>query len=809
MSRKSDIYNYILNKNKNECDEYFFTTNEIARKFQMSRAAVSRELNTLVREGMLTKRRGKPVKFSISNNKNSSNSLLNEKSKRDNDGKGVFHDLIGSKGSMEVQVNLAKAAIMYPPNGLHTIILGSTGVGKTTFAQIMYQYGLEIGRFKSGSPFIHFNCSDYSNNPQLLLSVLFGYTKGAFTGAENDKDGVIEQANNGVLFLDEIHRLPPEGQEMLFTIIDTKKYRRLGESGNSQREANILIICATTENIESTLLQTFKRRFPMVLTLPDLKDRSIDERLQLIDYFFCLESKKIDFEIIVNSEVLKYLSSYNCIGNIGQLKNDIQILCAKEFANAMINHTTKLKIKLENNLENNIINEECLNHNFEDAMYFKGKKVTNDKDEKLIIIDKVNDEGLLYKTILEEYSTLLRQGKSIKEIQTKITSFLDNHFSVNIRNDLKDTYRNKGIDKLVSKDILVIVDEIMNEISSDLNIECDPYVSYNLALHIEALVLKIQDSTYSYRPNKILEKASSSRLQKYADKLIKNINQAVNIAIPLEEQDTIELFLETIYRDVSKKPIGVLIIMHGNGVATSLSKMVNNLLGIQHSVGIDMALDESVDDVYYKTLDAVKKVDKGSGVILLVDMGSLTTFAQKIKVDLGIETKVIDNVTSAMAIEVTRKSIFGKTSIEQLVNEILEEANYYKFNRKNSNIFDHSSRRLIRNNDYLFYHSLEQSVNFLNVYSAVELLNSILISMSEKYNIDIIDTLVIKFYFHCLSMIERAIRREQLTFEVSSLEKDKVFVYMENQLNILERTYGIELTDGEILYVTKIIRAFI
>ena len=59
------------------------------------------------------------------------------------------------------------------------------------------------------APFVMFNCAEYANNPQLLLSQLFGYTKGSFTGAVKDKAGLIEEANGGVLFLDEIHRLPP------------------------------------------------------------------------------------------------------------------------------------------------------------------------------------------------------------------------------------------------------------------------------------------------------------------------------------------------------------------------------------------------------------------------------------------------------------------------------------------------------------------------------------------------------------------------------------------------------------------------
>ncbi|MFG3825395.1 sigma 54-interacting transcriptional regulator, partial [Escherichia coli] len=94
----------------------------------------------------------------------------------------------------------------------------------------------------------------------------FGYTKGAYTGAENDKDGIIARANGGILFLDEVHRLPPEGQEMIFYFMDTGRYNRLGETDNL-RKSSLLLICATTENPQSALLKTFVRRIPIVIHL--------------------------------------------------------------------------------------------------------------------------------------------------------------------------------------------------------------------------------------------------------------------------------------------------------------------------------------------------------------------------------------------------------------------------------------------------------------------------------------------------------------------------------------------------------------
>ncbi len=95
----------------------------------------------------------------------------------------------------------------------------------------------------------------------MLSSILFGHTKGAFTGAESEKQGLLAQANNSVLFLDEVHRLSNENQEKLFQFMDTGTFRPIGEEGKMVH-SKVRLLFATTENPKKSYYQPFIAEFP-------------------------------------------------------------------------------------------------------------------------------------------------------------------------------------------------------------------------------------------------------------------------------------------------------------------------------------------------------------------------------------------------------------------------------------------------------------------------------------------------------------------------------------------------------------------
>nr|WP_263398662.1 sigma 54-interacting transcriptional regulator [Thermoanaerobacterium thermosaccharolyticum] len=143
------------------------SASDIADSLGLSRANVSSDLNRLCDEGKAVKVGTKPVLFKY---------VEEISNKREETSLDKF---LEKNPSLFSAVEQAKAAILYPPNGMHILILGETGVGKSMFAELIHKYAIEMNRMDENSPFIVFNCADYANNPQLLVSQLFGSKKGA------------------------------------------------------------------------------------------------------------------------------------------------------------------------------------------------------------------------------------------------------------------------------------------------------------------------------------------------------------------------------------------------------------------------------------------------------------------------------------------------------------------------------------------------------------------------------------------------------------------------------------------------------
>lgn len=653
------------------------TTKEVAEALGMQRSNVSKDLNELVRQGQVMKTQGRPVTYYLQLPKLTPTTSTNEEKyvpsyKEEpiqarplvlDKHQDVFQTIIGINGSMKNAGEQAKAAILYPPKGLNCLITGPTGSGKTHFAHAMFQFARQNDVIAPDKEMIVFNCADYAHNPELLMSHLFGYTKGAFTGAEKDKEGIIEEANDSMLFLDEIHRLPPEGQEMIFYFMDHGRYNRLGESGK-HRQASVRIIGATTENPSSTLLGTFLRRIPITIQLPSFDERPAMEKIDLVKVMVAQEAKRIERTISLTEDVVKSLIGAVTFGNIGQLKSNVQLICARGFLNHMYHNEIEITMEdVPEGIRSGLVHLAGKRQNLTALSQHLTPKLVIQPDEAFIGIQTGSYDlpYNLYDIIGDKADLLKAEGVDQETIHHFISTDINVH--------LKSFYKNHGfsfqsenkLSEFVDPKIIELTNQLYQKVQARFGDAIEQNFLYAMSLHISSFMKKIQLGDIRYSNDNIREMVHSYPEElAMAHEIRKQIAAFFDVEIPQAEEDYLAVLLISLRNASMTGKIGVVVAAHGESTARSMVDVVKSLLGVDQIAAVDMPLEMSPKIAYEKVVAAVKSVHDYSGVLLMVDMGSLATFQEQIQRDTGIKVRTLDMVTTPNVLEAARKaSVIG------------------------------------------------------------------------------------------------------------------------------------------------------
>lgn len=237
----------------------------------------------------------------------------------------VFHTSLGKMISNSLDmIKLFKDIKMISNLPTTVLISGETGVGKEVVAKQIHE-----SSNRKDAPLICINCSALPEN--LIESELFGYLKGAFTDAKEDKKGLFEQANGGTIFLDEIGDMPLTMQAKLLRVLQEDKIMPLGSF--KEIKTNTRIIAATNKDLEKLVEEKRFRedlyyRIKVVhLTIPPLRDRKVDIPIlvnHFIEHYNTVFSKKIRK---ISDQAKNMLLKYDFPGNVRELKHIIEYAC--------------------------------------------------------------------------------------------------------------------------------------------------------------------------------------------------------------------------------------------------------------------------------------------------------------------------------------------------------------------------------------------------------------------------------------------------------------------------------------------------
>lgn len=264
---------------------------------------------------------------------------------------GMRDEFIGKSKEME---RVRKLIAMVAGSDIPVLVLGETGTGKELAARAIHDQGP-----RAGNPFVVVNSSIFQET--MLESELFGYKRGAFTGAETDKLGLIEIADRGTFFIDEIGEMGMSIQAKLLRVLETGVFRKLGDT--KEIKVDVRFIFATNKDLKEAVEEKrfrkdlFFRISSFIITLPPLQDKREDIPV-LINYFiekFAKGGKKKR----LSREAVESMVAYDWPGNIRELSNvieraiivsgDREEILASDLSEGLLNPVSRVKEPKESN----------------------------------------------------------------------------------------------------------------------------------------------------------------------------------------------------------------------------------------------------------------------------------------------------------------------------------------------------------------------------------------------------------------------------------------------------------------------------
>ena len=646
VKTKKEVLRYVQSKTHAQGQQTLTQTTayEVSKELNISRALASQYLNELTKEGAVIKINSRPVYFldrktleeahgvSLSFNSYLSISELEQALAKGNKGKHDFEKLIGSSSGLSYEVEQCKAAVKYPPRGLPILITGQNGTGKGFLASLTFEYAQNNGILTSKSTFQRFCCSEYEDAQQ-ALDALFGLEGSA---DPHESQGALRRADGGILYLSDVQFLGREAQDKLAQLLDTGGYNTADQT-EAMRESSARLILSSCEEPETHLSKRLLRRLPVVIHMPALSDRPVEEREQLILRFFCQESERMKKEIFISNRVFDTLLQYEFPANIEQLKNCIQSSCA----NALVQQETQqdeLLIYLYHLPEYLMVTARV------DGRY-------SDEQRSMMNVRSFGKDtvaqtvGQYYDSILSEYDAYCSNRCDQDTLLRKLTQIFNDYSDYLVFSKRFANAKIDAIERVMETVFGVMSDKYYLQLPGHFN-----YV-FSRCLYLQMrLNAPDQDERVAGCLNLLLRLFPKEAL--LAEEISRMIEQSLDVSINGFSQLLLVLGLRQYSQDVRMDAIRGIIICHGYSTASSIADVVNRLTGSRVFEAIDMPIDISVQEIAVRFKKYVNYVPGPKDVILLVDMGSLEDMNILLSGQTDLNLGIINNVSTRLALDV-------------------------------------------------------------------------------------------------------------------------------------------------------------
>ena len=636
------------------------TTQELAEQLQMQRSNLSTLLNELVADGQMEKLPGRPVHYRPL--------AADEMPHGEN---SCFKVLDGCNGSLKPMIQMAKAAILYPGHSLNTLIEGPSGSGKTTFGYLMYQFACENKVLPADAPFERFSCHYYNEQEEKAYSRLFGPGE------------ALEKAKGGMLFLDNIEYLPVNCREHLLDLIE-----------NPTALQDTILVCSLRDKVRASIKDAYTARFSARIELQPLQNWQMNERFALVQHFLIDEAVRMKRTMRVNAELLHCLCLYRCESNIKQLKNDIRLGCANAYLRAFhADEKEELPLYLNDfpsGVQRGLLYYKTYRSKLEELIpqnYAYTFSANSMRKENRAAEPRVPEFGhpqlsdSIYDIIDRKGDELRKRGLGEEDISRIINAELEYDMKQFTNRITKNKVNRESLYKVMDRRIVDAVDALLKEASRQFNRVYPESTFYGLCLHLSSTLERGKASVQRLSNERILDVVQNHR-DEYAVcmQFVSSMEKEFGVHMSIDEAVLLTLFLcesnETCRAEDG--PV-VLIAMHGDSTASSVADVVNSLAGCGNAYAYDMPLDKDMQQACDELKAMIQELDRGQGILLLYDMGSLRTMAELISKETGVQIRTVAVPGTLIAVDCSRKAV-SASSLDELHEDAMNSCREFYTN---------------------------------------------------------------------------------------------------------------------------------
>ncbi len=608
-----------------------FTTANIAAECHVSRSLASQYLNELVREGSAVKVNARPVIFL---HRHAAERFFRRPLDKpeyasmqellDSVGMGDAKDFdkaIGFELSYGTCIDHLKSAIRYPPHGLPVLLIGEHGTGKRMMSELTFEYGVNQGILPARAKYVRVLCEYYESAGDDIEQAIFG---------DEGKGGAVEEAAGGVVYLTGFDHLPDGARDRVLQRINSAE---LASGGHPPAR----FLLSTSRPADSDVVRAIARYVPVLVNLPRLADRGVEERTSLVMHFLRVEGRRVGADVAVSRGALRALVNADFKDNIDGLRSCITSCCASSY----LNRESEILTIQAYNLPSNVLG--CTEPGPDDDQIISGDRDVNDPSARVI----------------GQFQKIIDPVDAVESGEISFTEFFTGAAMAVRAYDDYMNFENQSVNPRVGS-YEQLVSPAIEEVNRAYGIELTRRISRSIA---QSLFTQIWGgiALSKWRAKHVGEVRRAlvllARNQPGTATVVEQIAAKTKAALgmALDELSRLILFVEV--GDALRETCGPrdylgVIVCHGYSTATSIADAADRILRTHVFEAIDMTYDQDVTEIVGQLSRLLARYSHCKTVAILVDMGSLEKMNDAIAGIAACDIHIISNVSTGLALEV-------------------------------------------------------------------------------------------------------------------------------------------------------------